>query len=159
MGHLIFHNVFNFHRNYILIYSPLNLFLYFAAFHQIFRRVLPLSTKFAYTSAYFQPFLRRVFKKPRFNEQRGKSGIKMLPLCRNHPRRMVAPDIETSTREERLEFIREEFKCLGNCPICGKCSFLRGREAEDLYADYIEGHRSFRDITAEHRNSGHPFRT
>ena len=76
----------------------------------------------------------------------------MLPLCRNHPRRMVAPDIETSTREERLEFIREEFKCLGNCPICGKCSFLRGREAEDLYADYIEGHRSFRDITAEHRN-------
>ena len=58
-----------------------------------------------------------------------------------------------STREERLEFIREEFKCLGNCPICGKCSFLRGREAEDLYADYIEGHRSFRDITAEHRNN------
>ena len=51
---------------------------------------------------------------------------------------MVTPDIETSTREERLEFIREEFKCLGNCPICGKCSFLRGREAEDLYADYIE---------------------
>ena len=37
---------------------------------------------------------------------------------------MVAPDIETSTREERLEFIREEFKCLGNCPICEKCSFL-----------------------------------
>ena len=90
---------------------------------------------------------------PRFNEQRGKSGIKMLPLCRNHPRRIVTPDIETSTRKERLEFIREEFKCLGNCPICGKCSFLRGREAEDLYADYIEGYRSFRDITAEHRNS------
>ena len=72
---------------------------------------------------------------------------------------MIAPDIETSTREERLEFIRDEFKCLGNCPICGKCSFLRGREAEDLYADYIEGHRSFQDITAEHRNIGHPFRT
>ena len=65
---------------------------------------------------------------------------------------MVTPDIETSTREERLEFIREEFKCLGNCPICGKCSFLRGREAEDLYADYIDGQRSFREITTEHRN-------
>ena len=51
------------------------------------------------------------------------------------------------------EFIREEFRCLVNCPICGKCSFLRGREAEDLYADYIEGYRSFRDITAEHRNN------
>ncbi|MDY5357699.1 MAG: hypothetical protein SPG52_07205 [Candidatus Cryptobacteroides sp.] len=47
---------------------------------------------------------------------------------------MVTPDIETSTREERLEFIREEFKSLGNCPISGKCSFLRGREAEDLLA-------------------------
>ena len=43
---------------------------------------------------------------------------------------MIAPDTETSTREERLEFIREEFKCLGNCPIYGKCNFLRGREAE-----------------------------
>ena len=52
-----------------------------------------------------------------------------------------------------VEIILEEFKCLGNCPICGKCSFLRGREAEDLYADYIEGHRSFRDITAEHGNN------
>ena len=39
---------------------------------------------------------------------------------------MVTPDIETSTREERLEFIREEFRCLGNGPICGKCNFLRG---------------------------------
>ena len=50
---------------------------------------------------------------------------------------MVTPDIETSTREERLEFIREEFRCLGNCPICGKCSFLRGCEAEELYADIL----------------------
>ena len=65
---------------------------------------------------------------------------------------MVTPDIETSTREERLEFIREGFKCLGNCPICGKYNFLRGREAEDLYADYIDGQRSFREITTEHRN-------
>ena len=64
---------------------------------------------------------------------------------------MVTPDIETSTREERLDY-REEFKCLGNCPICGKCSFLKGREAEDLYADYIEGHRTFREVTTEHRN-------
>ena len=38
-----------------------------------------------------------------------------------------------------VEIILEEFRCLGNCPICGKCSFLRGREAEDLYAGYIEG--------------------
>ena len=71
----------------------------------------------------------------------------------NEHTEMSAPDIETSTREERLEFIRDEFNCLGNCPICGKCSFLRGREEEDLYADYIEGLRSFREITVEHRSN------
>ncbi|MDY4917112.1 MAG: hypothetical protein SO114_05495 [Candidatus Cryptobacteroides sp.] len=41
-------------------------------------------------------------------------------------------------------------------PLCRnhpRSNFLRGREAEDLYADYIEGHRSFQDITAEHRNN------
>lgn len=67
---------------------------------------------------------------------------------------MSAPEITSSTKEERLEFIKEEFKCLGNCPMCGKCSFLRGREAEDIYKDYIDGLRSFRDITIEHRNNG-----
>ena len=67
---------------------------------------------------------------------------------------MTAPDIASSTREERLEFIKDEFRCQGNCPICGKCSFLRGREAEDLYREYIEGLRAFRDITLEHRNNG-----
>ena len=67
---------------------------------------------------------------------------------------MTAPEIASSTREERLEFIKEEFKCLGNCPICGKCSFLRGREAEDLYREYIDGLKSFRDITIEYRNNG-----
>lgn len=67
---------------------------------------------------------------------------------------MTAPDIASSTKQERLEFIKEEFKCLGNCPMCGKCSFLREREAEDLYKEYVEGLKSFRDITIEHRNNG-----
>ena len=73
-------------------------------------------------------------------------------VIKNMQMEMTAPEIETSTREERLGFIRDEFKCLGNCPICGKCSFLRGREAEDIYSEYIDGLRSFREITAEHRN-------
>lgn len=64
---------------------------------------------------------------------------------------MSAPETNTSTREERLEFIREEFRCLHNCEICGKCSFLKGREAEDIYKDYIEGKRTFMEITFEHR--------
>jgi len=64
---------------------------------------------------------------------------------------MSAPEISTSTREERLAFIKDEFRCLHNCEICGKCSFLKGREAEEIYKDYIEGNRSFMEITIEQR--------
>jgi len=64
---------------------------------------------------------------------------------------MSAPEISTSSREERLAFIKDEFRCLHNCEICGKCSFLKGREAEDIYMDYIEGTRSFMEITIEQR--------
>jgi len=64
---------------------------------------------------------------------------------------MSAPDIHSSSREERLAFIRDEFRCLHNCEICGKCSFLKGREAEEIYMDYIDGKRSFMEITIEQR--------
>jgi len=64
---------------------------------------------------------------------------------------MSAPEIGTSSREERDAFIKDEFRCLHNCEICGKCSFLKGREAEDIYRDYIEGNRSFMEITIEQR--------
>ena len=66
---------------------------------------------------------------------------------------MSAPEISTSSREERLAFVREEFRCLHNCEICGKCSFLKGREAEDIYKDYIEGIRTFMEITIEQRQA------
>jgi len=65
---------------------------------------------------------------------------------------MNAPEINSSTAEERRAFIKEEFRCKGNCEICGNCAFLRGKEAETLYAEYIAGNRSFREITIEHRN-------
>jgi len=66
---------------------------------------------------------------------------------------MQALSILTSTKEERLSFVKEEFKCIGNCRLCGNCAFLRGKEAEDLYKDYIDGIREFIEITKEHRDS------
>ncbi len=39
-----------------------------------------------------------------------------------------------------------------DCEACGKCRILKGRDAETLYADYIEGKRSYMDITLEIRN-------
>ncbi|MDD6777905.1 MAG: hypothetical protein PUD91_02585 [Bacteroidales bacterium] len=65
---------------------------------------------------------------------------------------MTAPAIETSTREERRAFVLDEWRCRHNCELCGRCHILKGRNEEDLYADYIEGHRSYRDITLEIRS-------
>lgn len=65
---------------------------------------------------------------------------------------MTPPKIDESTVEERKAFVLEQWKCLHNCELCGKCSILKGREAELVYADYIEGVRSYMDITFELRN-------
>ena len=64
----------------------------------------------------------------------------------------TVPSIENSTTEERRAFVAEQWRCLHNCELCGKCNILKGRNAELLYADYIEGRRTYREITLEIRN-------
>ena len=66
---------------------------------------------------------------------------------------MTAPNIESSTREERLDYVLNEWRCLHNYEICGKCHVLKGRSEESLYADYIDGKRSYMDITLEIRSN------
>ena len=66
---------------------------------------------------------------------------------------MTAPSIESSTREERLDYVLNEWRCLHNCEICGKCHVLKGRSEEQLYADYIDGKRSYMEITLEIRSN------
>ena len=53
--------------------------------------------------------------------------------------------------QDRLAYVKEQWKCLNHCPSCGKCHILRGRDPEILYADFIEGKRSYMDITKEIR--------
>lgn len=65
---------------------------------------------------------------------------------------MQPPNIDSSTKEERLGYVQEAWKCLHDCDACGKCRILKGRDAATLYADYIEGKRSYMDITLEIRN-------
>lgn len=62
---------------------------------------------------------------------------------------MTPPDISRSTRAERLDFIIHAFRCLADCDNCGHCQFLHGRNAVDVYHDYIEGVRSFCDVTMD----------
>ena len=65
---------------------------------------------------------------------------------------MTPPKIDQSTKAERTAFVQEAWKCLHDCDSCGKCRILKGKDPETLYADYIEGLRSYMDITLEIRN-------
>ena len=65
---------------------------------------------------------------------------------------MLQPKIENSTQAERQAYVLDAWECLHDCDACGKCRILKGRDAETLYADYIEGKRSYMDVTLEVRN-------
>lgn len=65
---------------------------------------------------------------------------------------MIPPSIEQSTKEERRAYVLDEWKCLHNCELGGKCHVLKGQDVEVLYADYIEGLRSYMDVTIDIRN-------
>lgn len=62
----------------------------------------------------------------------------------------MIPDIETSTREEREQYIRERFKCISDCDSCGICTMYRNQDPLLVYQDYIGGTRNFMEITAKY---------
>lgn len=66
---------------------------------------------------------------------------------------MRPPLIEQSTKEERRAYVAEAWKCLHDCDACGKCRILKGQDAENLYADYIEGVRTYMDVTLSIRDN------
>lgn len=68
---------------------------------------------------------------------------------------MTPPPIEQSTQEARRAYVLDAWKCLHDCEACGKCRILKGKDAETLYADYIEGKCSYMDVTLELRNKSY----
>lgn len=57
---------------------------------------------------------------------------------------MLAPQIEFSNREERMEFIQERFNYKSpSCGGCGSCSLPDGVPATEYFADYIDGKVEF----------------
>ncbi len=63
----------------------------------------------------------------------------------------MAPDILTSTIEERREYIKKTFPCIADCDMCGLCKVFHGKDAETAYEDYIAGKRSYMDVSADYR--------
>ena len=62
-----------------------------------------------------------------------------------------APDITTSTEDERREYINNRYPCISDCDMCGLCKVFHGRDPENAYSDYIKGARTFRDVSADYR--------
>lgn len=62
----------------------------------------------------------------------------------------MAPDISDSTREIRLNYVHKVFPCRGNCGECKTCKKFHGREPVTVFAEYIDGRRSFEEIEAEY---------
>ncbi|MDO4323475.1 MAG: hypothetical protein Q4C61_13190 [Lachnospiraceae bacterium] len=63
----------------------------------------------------------------------------------------MAPELSSSTREEREAFIKETFWCRSDCDSCGICQVYGGKEPLIVYEDYIEGKRTFQEIAEQYR--------
>ena len=62
-----------------------------------------------------------------------------------------APEINNSTAEERRTYIKERFPCIADCDMCGLCKVFRGKDPEMAYDDYINGTRSFSDVSDDYK--------
>lgn len=63
----------------------------------------------------------------------------------------TAPIIEESTTEERRAYIKNRYPCLSDCDMCGLCKVFHGKDPENAYEDYIQGKRSFMEVSAEYK--------
>lgn len=64
---------------------------------------------------------------------------------------MRAPEIGKSTVDERIAFVRQAYKCIGDCDACGICRIFKGKDPELALADYIIGERDLFEVMADYR--------
>lgn len=63
----------------------------------------------------------------------------------------MAPELSSSTREEREAYIRETFWCRSDCDSCGICQVYGGKDPVIVYEAYIEGTKTFQEIAEQYR--------
>lgn len=63
----------------------------------------------------------------------------------------MIPEIDSSTKEERENFIKQRYRCIGDCENCGICKIFRGTEPMIAYEDYVEGRCSFLEVSQRWR--------
>lgn len=64
---------------------------------------------------------------------------------------MRAPGITDSTEEERRNYIKDTFKCIADCDMCGLCTVFKGKDPELAYVDYISGKREFMEVSKDYK--------
>ncbi len=64
---------------------------------------------------------------------------------------MRAPEVGKSSVDERITFVRQAYKCIGDCDACGICAIFRGKDPELALADYISGNREFFEVMSDYR--------
>ena len=65
---------------------------------------------------------------------------------------MMAPSIESSTREERLAYVSKRYQCIANCDLCGLCKIFHGVSPEHALADYIDGREELATVMMSYRH-------
>ncbi|WP_024865714.1 hypothetical protein [Butyrivibrio sp. FCS014] len=63
----------------------------------------------------------------------------------------LAPEIKDSTAEERRAYIKERYPCISDCDMCGLCKVFHGKDPELAFKEYIDGERSFAEVSADYR--------
>ena len=64
---------------------------------------------------------------------------------------MRPPEIGNSTEEERRQYIKDTFRRIADCDMCGICAAFRGKDPELAYDDYITGKRDYLDVSGDYR--------
>lgn len=64
---------------------------------------------------------------------------------------MRAPEITSSTEEERRQYINKTYPCIADCDMCGICTVFRGKDPELAFADYISGKREYLEVSGDYR--------
>ncbi len=62
---------------------------------------------------------------------------------------MAAPEINSSSEEDRRKYIKKMYPCIADCDMCGLCTVFHGKDPELAYDDYILGKRSFEEVNKE----------
>ena len=65
--------------------------------------------------------------------------------------RRPAPPIATSTREERLAWLRERYVCIADCDACGICASFHGKDPEQAFEDYLAGDAEMIEVAKRYR--------